>query len=85
MLKIQTLHPPPINTASLNNRRHILREELHENYLKKVHDVQKVNDAHLKTKKEIQLINAYDNLNQHIRYGSSAYSFYLGRNIDAFV
>jgi len=85
MLKIQTLHPPPINTSSLNNRIHIAREELHQNYLRKVDGVQKVNDAHLKTKKDIQLIDAYDDLNQHIAYGSSAYSIYLGRNIDAFV
>jgi len=31
------------------------------------------------------LIDAYNDLNRHIAYGSSAYSIYLGRNIDAFV
>ena len=33
------------------------RQELHENYLKKVDAVQKVNEAHLKHKRDIQLIN----------------------------
>jgi fucose permease len=61
------------------------RQELYENYLKKVDAVQKVNDAHLKHKKDIQLINQYDILNQHIQYGSMAYSMYVGNNINAFV
>ena len=85
MLRIQSLHPPPINTASLNNRIHAAREELHQNYLKRLDGVQKVNDAHLKHKKDIQLIDAYDNLNRHIAYGSSSYSMYVGNNIDAFI
>jgi len=61
------------------------RQELHENYLKKVDVVQKVNSAHLKHKRDIQLINQYDILNQHIQYGSMAYSMYVGNNINAFV
>ena len=85
MFKIHTLHPHAINTASLHNRQTMAREELHENYLKKVDTVQKVNEAHLKHKRDIQLINQYDILNQHIQYGSTAYSMYVGNSIDAFI
>jgi alpha-glucuronidase len=63
----------------------MLRQELHEKYLKKIDTVQKVNETHLKHKKDIQLINQYDILNQHIQYGSTAYSIYVGNNINAFV
>jgi alpha-glucuronidase len=85
MLKIQSLHPHAINTASLHNRQTIARHELHDNYLKKLDVIQKVNETHLKYKKEISLINAYDNLNRHIQYGSTAYSVYVGNSIDAFI
>jgi hypothetical protein len=85
MLRIEPLRPHLFNTASLHNRKSIAREELRRNYENKLERIQHVNKAHLKAKKDIQLIDSYDDLNKHIRYGHSAYSTYLGNNIDAFI
>ena len=85
MLRLEPLQPHLINTASLHNRQQVAREELHRNYENKLDKIQHVNKAHLKAKKDIQLIDSYDDLNRHIRYGHSAYSAYLGNNIDAFI
>jgi len=85
MLKIEPLHSHLFNTASLHNRQTKKREELHKSIDDKLDRIQHVNKAHLKTKKDIQLIDSYDDLNRHIRYGHSAYSAYLGNNLDAFI
>jgi hypothetical protein len=85
MLKIEPHRAHLFNTASLHNRQTKKREELHKSNDDKLDRIQHVNKAHLKTKKDIQLIDSYDDLNRHIRYGHSAYSAYLGNNIDAFI
>jgi hypothetical protein len=63
----------------------VAREELHRSTEDKLDRIQHVNKAHLKTKKDIQLIDYSMDLNRHIRYGHSAYSAYLGNNLDAFI
>jgi len=85
MIKIEPLRTHLFNTASLHNRQTKKREELHKSIDDKFDRIQHVNKAHLKTKKDIQLIDSYDDLNRHIRYGHSAYSAYLGNNLDAFI
>ena len=85
MIRLEPLQTPMINTSSLHNRKTIAREELRRSYENKLERIQHVNKAHLKAKKDIQLIDSYDDLNKHIRYGHSAYSAYLGNNIDAFI
>ena len=85
MIRIEPLQTHVINTSSLHNRRMEAREELQCNYENKLDRIQHVNKAHLKTRKDVQLIDSYDDLNRHIRYGHSAYSTYLGNNLDAFI
>ena len=85
MIRIEPLQTHVINTSSLHNRKTKEREELRRSIEDKLDRVQHVNEAHLKTKKDIQLIDSYDDLNRHIRYGHSAYSTYLGNNLDAFI
>jgi len=85
MLRLEPLQSHVVNTASLNNRQHVARMKLHRSIEDKFDRIQHVNKAHLKTKKDIQLIDSYDDLNKHIRYGHSAYSTYLGNNLDAFI
>jgi len=85
MLRLEPLQTHVVNTASLHNRQTKKREELHKSIDDKLDRIQHVNNAHLKTKKDIQLIDSYNDLNRHIRYGHSAYSAYLGNNLDAFI
>ena len=85
MLRLEPLQSHVINTSSLHNRRVEAREELHRSTEDKLDRIQHVNKAHLKTRKDVQLIDSYDDLNKHIRYGHSAYSAYLGNNLDAFI
>lgn len=85
MLKIETFHTPPISTASVNNRQHVLRAKLHNHYLEQMKNIRRVNEAHMKHRRDVDLINEYANLNRHVAYGTAAYAVFIGNNIDAFV
>jgi hypothetical protein len=83
--KIETLHPPPYNTQSVNARALKKRFEHEADFYKKVHDAEKIQASKLRHWKDIWLIDQYDNLNQHIKYINNAKSAYVGKTIDAFV
>jgi hypothetical protein len=48
-------------------------------------NIRRVNEAHMKHRRDVDLINEYANLNRHVAYGTAAYAVFIGNNIDAFV
>jgi hypothetical protein len=53
--------------------------------LEQMKNIRKVNEAHMKHRRDVDLINEYANLNRHVAYGTAAYAVFIGNNIDAFV
>ena len=83
------------DSATMHNRKEIKREHLHRLYQEKISDFYRVKKDDFDTKKtdlkvwnlkkDIEEINNYLNLKNHIEYGLYRYSISLGTNLDVYV